>query len=243
MEEGKKKYFEGIKGLIFDYGGTLDTGGRHWSWVIWEAWQKAGVETTLPVFREAYVYAERELARTRHILPHHDFNDLLNIKVNIELQWLAQQGDFPADQVEPMAQKIAALCNSEAESHVKNASKVLKLLAEKYPMVLVSNFYGNINKVLETYGLQDLFQKVVESSVVGVRKPDPAIFELGVKALDLKPNECLVVGDSYNKDIVPALKAGCRAVWLKGPGWSGQEDLQDYDHIISSLEELPKILL
>ena len=32
-----------IKGIIFDYGGTLDTGGDHWSEVIWDAWQKAGV--------------------------------------------------------------------------------------------------------------------------------------------------------------------------------------------------------
>ncbi|MDE5675782.1 MAG: hypothetical protein K2I44_10640 [Muribaculaceae bacterium] len=32
-----------IKGIIFDYGGTLDTGGDHWSEVIWKAWQEAGV--------------------------------------------------------------------------------------------------------------------------------------------------------------------------------------------------------
>ena len=61
--EDLKKYTEGVKGIIFDYGGTLDTGGRHWSWVIWEAWQQAGVACDLPTFREAYVWGERELAQ------------------------------------------------------------------------------------------------------------------------------------------------------------------------------------
>ena len=51
-----------IKGIIFDYGGTLDTGGDHWSEVIWCAYGKAGVAVNKAEFREAYVYAERELA-------------------------------------------------------------------------------------------------------------------------------------------------------------------------------------
>lgn len=238
-----KNYTEGVKGIIFDYGGTLDTGGKHWSWVIWEAWQKAGVATTLPIFREAYVYAERELARTRHILPEHDFADLLLIKVNIELQWLAEQGQFPADQVEPKAREIADLCHEEAASCVKAASEVLKALAARYPMVLVSNFYGNIEKVLETYGIRQYFRKIIESAVVGVRKPDPRIFALGVEALGLPAEDCLVVGDSYRKDIVPALENGCKAVWLKGPGWSGEEDAQEYGATIQKLSDLEKILV
>lgn len=238
--EKLNKYLDGIKGIIFDYGGTLDTGGAHWSWVIWEAWGKAGVATTLPVFREAYVYAERELARTRHILPEHDFHDMLKIKINIELQWLAHQGEFPAGLVEEKAEEIATLCNQSAEDHVKASSLVLEKLSAKYPLVLVSNFYGNISTVLENYGIRKFFKKIVESAVVGVRKPDPEIFSLGVKALGLPAAECLVVGDSYRKDIEPALEAGCRAVWLKGPGWSGEEDAQQYDYIIKSLEELSK---
>lgn len=233
-----KQYCEGVKGLIFDYGGTLDTGGEHWSWVIYRAWQQAGVKAELPVFREAYVYAERELARVRHILPHHDFHDLLVIKMKIELQWLAEQGLFPPEDVAPKAEEIAAVCNDVARSHVEAAAPVLEGLAARYPIVLVSNFYDNLNTVLETFGVRRFFKKVIESSVVGVRKPDPAIFTLGVKALGMDPVECLVVGDSYKKDIVPAREAGCKAVWLKGPGWNGEEPLTDYAFTIQKLQEL-----
>lgn len=236
------KKTEGVKGLIFDYGGTIDTGGEHWSWVIRRAWQQAGVETDLPTFREAYVYAERELARTLHILPEHDFHDMLRIKINIELQWLAEQGQFPAGDVEPKTEEIAAICNAEAMRHVKEAAGVLEMLAPRYPMVLVSNFYGNISTVLEKFGIRKYFSKIIESAVVGVRKPDPAIFTLGVKALGLPAAECLVVGDSYKKDIVPALEAGCKAVWIKGPGWSGEEDATVYNPTIKNLQELTKML-
>ena len=242
METYFEKYLEGIKGIIFDYGGTIDTDGRHWSWVIWEAWQKAGVASTLPVFREAYVFGERELARTLHILPYHDFHDLLLIKIKIELQWLAEQGGFPPAQIDDFASKIANLCNEAARMSVENAVPVLESLSVRYPLVLVSNFYGNINKVLETYGIRKYFKDIVESSVVGVRKPDPAIFRMGAEALELPTDECVVVGDSFRKDIIPAREAGCKAIWLKGPGWSGEEDATDYPATITNLSELVQIL-
>lgn len=236
-----KAYLKGVKGLIFDYGGTIDTGGVHWSHIIWEAWQQAGVGCTLPLFREAYVYGERELARTRHILPEHDFNDLLRIKVEIELQWLAEQGEFAPADIKPYAQKIAGICNGKAAASIEAARPTLEALSNRFPMVMVSNFYGNLKTVLKTYGIQEYFKKVVESAVEGVRKPDPAIFEKGVEALGLQAPDVLAIGDSYRKDIEPALKAGCRAVWLKGTGWEAAEEQNDYEYTIKNLQELVKL--
>ncbi len=99
-----------VKGLIFDYGGTLDTGGDHWSEIIWQAYQQAGIAVTKEEFREAYVFAERELARERHILPAHDFHDMLLIKMRIELQWLAGQGLFAPASVEEKSAETARIC-------------------------------------------------------------------------------------------------------------------------------------
>ena len=83
-----------------------------------------------------------------------------------------------------------------------------------YPMVLVSNFYGNINQVLKDAGIDGYFEDVIESAVVGVRKPNPAIFALGVCALDLPASQVLVVGDTYGKDIVPAHKLGLSLIHI-----------------------------
>ena len=226
-----------VKGIIFDYGGTIDTGGDHWSEVIWDAWQKAGVAADKAEFREVYVYAERELARTLHILPHHNFRDLLGIKMQIELERLAGLGHFPPAQVEATASKVADICYASAKSSVENARPVLEALSARYPMVLVSNFYGNVETVLKDFGIDRYFKKIIESAVVGVRKPDPKIFTLGVEALGLKPEEVLVFGDSYSKDIIPAEKAGCQVMWLKGKGWTKEEDETMHPNIIESLGE------
>lgn len=226
-----------VKGIIFDYGGTIDTGGDHWSEVIWAAWQKAGVAADKAEFREAYVYAERELARTLYILPHHTFHDLLDIKMQIELQRLAEIGHFAPADVYAKAKEVAQYCYDSAKASVEKSKTVIAELSKKYPLVLVSNFYGNVETVLSEFGLEEYFKKVIESAVVGVRKPDPKIFALGVVALGLKPEEVLVFGDSYSKDIVPAEKAGCQVMWLKGKGWTKEEDDTFHPNIIQSLEE------
>ena len=58
-----------IKGIIFDYGGTIDSHGDHWSEVIYDGYKACGLNVDKEEFRTSYVYAERELARTRHIYP------------------------------------------------------------------------------------------------------------------------------------------------------------------------------
>lgn len=232
-----------VKGLIFDYGGTLDTGGDHWSEIIWNAYQEAEVAVDKAEFREAYVYAERELARERHILPAHDFHDMLLIKMRIELDWLASNGYMSPDAVEAKTEETARICYEAARSSVANATPVLEALSQRYPMVLVSNFYGNIETVLEDFGVRKYFQAIIESAVMGIRKPDPRIFEHGVKALGLLPDETLVIGDSYRKDIVPAESIGCQAIWLKGKGWTAEEDAQFHPNIIARLDETVSILL
>lgn len=233
-----------IKGIIFDYGGTLDTGGDHWSNVIREGWQKAGVIEDDALFKEAYIFGEQELEKTEHILPHHVFSDVLKIKMRIELGYLASHGHFPPDMVEEKADEIADYCYSVAKDYTQKAQPVLEELSKKYPLVLVSNFYGNIESVLKDFGLDKYFKKIVESAKVGIRKPDEAIFELGVKAIGLKPAEVLVVGDSMKNDILPAQKLGCQVLLIKGRGWDGVslqptevEAIEKLDEILSFIEK------
>lgn len=243
MENTDCKVFDPsqIRGVIFDYGGTLDTGGDHWSEVIWREYERQEVAVKKDEFREAYVYAERELARTRHILPEHNFGDLLKIKMQLELQWLSEQGLFPPAQVEPYAGRIAETLYGGARAKVAEAVPVLEALQKKYKLVLVSNFYGNVETVLKDFGLDRFFPKVIESAVVGVRKPDPRIFEMGVEAMDLRPEQTVVVGDSYRKDIEPATKLGCHTVWIQGLPWKEEENLHSHPCIIRNIRELLNI--
>lgn len=230
------------KGFIFDYGGTIDNNGDHWAPVIREAFATLPVpEIPLDRFCQAYVYAERLLARERHILPEHNFAEMMRIKAEIELGELAGDGTIDARDIPEFAAQIAAYCDERARACTARAIPVLEYLSQKYSLALVSNFYGNINSVLEHYGLARFFPHVIESAVVGVRKPDPAIFRLGVDALKLEPEQTVVVGDSISKDIVPAQSIGCNTVWIKGRPWFGESTPQHAGTSIDSLSELVKL--
>ena len=104
--------------------------------------------------------------------------------------------------------------------------------------MLVSNFYGNIDEVLRDYGIRHLFKGIIESAVVGVRKPNPTLFRLGVDALELRPDEVIVVGDSLNKDIQPSEALGCHVLWLKGKGWTEKEDLLTHPNTITRISQV-----
>lgn len=229
---------ENIKGIIFDYGGTIDSRGVHWSEIIWDGYQVAQINVTKEQFRECYVYAERELARTLHILPHHNFHDLLKIKMRIELGYLANQGLIDAAIVEEKALMVAEYCYDAARQCVEEARPTIEKLYAKFPLVLVSNFYGNVESVLADFNLRHYFKEIVESAVVGVRKPDPRIFSLGVEALGLQPHQVLVIGDSYKKDIVPAESIGCKVAWIKGKGWTADEDAVTHPCVIAQLSDV-----
>ncbi len=231
-----------IKGIIFDYGGTIDSHGDHWSEVIYDGYRHAAVEVEKQAFREAYVYAERELARTRHILPQHTFHDVMKIKIDIELRYLAEQGIIAEAIVGEATEAIALYCYERARQSVDDARPVLAALAERYPMVLVSNFYGNVETVIRDMGIRQYFRGVIESAVVGVRKPDARIFSLGVIALGVEAENVLVVGDSLRKDIEPARSIGCQTAWIKGKGWTAEEDAATDPSQIESLNDLLQIL-
>ena len=224
-----------IKGYIFDYGGTLDTHGCHWGKVIWHAYQHCGVPVTEAQFREAYVYAERTLGRNPIIQSDFTFRQTLETKLRLQLEYLSERLSPLTSHLLPLTSHLYALTQAETAQ----SREVLLQLKERYPMVLVSNFYGNIATVLREFGLDGIFQTIVESAVVGVRKPDPQIFTLGVEALGLRPEEVVVVGDSVDKDIIPAHNAGCQTVWFKGEGWTDDPvDESVPNQIITSLKDL-----
>lgn len=217
------------KGYIFDYGGTLDTGGQHWGMLLWHAFERHQVPVSESQFRDAYVYAERTLGKNKIIQPTDTFLQTLKKKVQLELTYLNNESYTDA---------IVSDVYERTKSQTALSRRVLMQMKAS-PMVLVSNFYGNISVVLQEFGLDGIFEEVIESAVVGIRKPDPQIFLLGVDALGMKPEEVTVVGDSLEKDIIPAKRAGCHTVWLKGEGWTNAQDGENQtDRVIMTLDEL-----
>ena len=214
--------------------------------MLWEKYVEFQVPVDNESFREAYVHGERTLARFPLVKPDHNFHDVLRIKTDIQINYLVEQGKLNKQQAETEAYavKVADACYQYVLDVLQRTRPVVKELAEHYKLVLVSNFYGNIQTILKDFGLFDFFSDIVESSVVGVRKPDPAIYRLGVEAMGLPAANVLVVGDSFSKDVVPAKTVGCKVAWLKGEGW-GNETIDETlpDLILTDLPDLLPCLL
>ncbi|MGL4518477.1 MAG: HAD family hydrolase [Phocaeicola sp.] len=214
-----------ITGIIFDYGGTIDTNSRHWAEVIWEAYRIHQVPVSKEAFRTAYVFAERALAQHPYITPTHTFRELLHIKMKLQIEALLEKKELPneAEKNFQYANEVAESCYAYVLETLTKSRPVVAHLAQYYKLVLVSNFYGNIETILKEFALESYFTTIIESAVVGVRKPDPAIYQLGVDAMQMAAETILVVGDSFSKDVVPAKKVGCKVAWLSGEGWGEEE--------------------
>ena len=89
-----------------------------------------------------------------------------------------------------------------------------RLRAAGLRLGVVSNSDGRVEEALTAAGIRDRFELVLDSALVGVEKPDPAIFRAALNALDVAPEETLYVGDLYDVDVVGARAAGIEAVLL-----------------------------
>lgn len=226
-----------IKGFIFDYGGTLDTRGNHWGKVLWYGYERTGVPVGEQDFRDAYVYGERTLATSPIVKPDFTFRDTLQAKIRLQLQWLEENRNL--GDATRYLERILDDVYQQTKETTKESALVLGELAQRFPLVLVSNFYGNISTVLREFGLDHLFGDIIESAVVGIRKPDARIFALGVERLGMKAEEVTVVGDSYDKDILPSHSIGCHTIWFKGEGWTDEVVKNPVaDKVIGSLKEI-----
>ncbi|MCR5077050.1 MAG: HAD family hydrolase [Prevotella sp.] len=227
--------------LLFDFGGTIDTAGCHWGKMLWHAYEQQHIPISEEIFRQAYVYAERTLGKNPIIQTGYTFRHTLEIKLRIEFEYLAAHGLVSPTGFSLASMQAAVLDDvyNKVKAITTHSRDVLQRLRQQHRLGLVSNFYGNIAVVLDEFGLADLFETVTESAVVGIRKPDPRIFQLAAESMGVKPGQTTVVGDSYTKDILPAHSIGCRTVWIKGEGWTDDEpETCVADRIITDLAQL-----
>lgn len=224
-----------IKGILIDFGGTIDSDGIHWFDAFSAAYALVA-DVPKDLLWDAYVHTERTLGRNPIIKPTDTFCKTLRTKISLQTEYLESKGITITAQ-----DTILDTCYNKVVKHISTVSKpVLEKLHTKYPMVLVTNFYGNMHTVLAEFGIDHLFKDVIESAVVGVRKPDPKIFRLGVNALGMVPSETVMIGDNYEKDILPAQSIGSRTIWLTSQDDKGEGSVCHLPEILNYLESLKR---
>lgn len=119
------------------------------------------------------------------------------------------------------ADVMEGLATSHLERHVwcgpdPEAPRVLEELKRQGLIIaVISNTEdGRLIDSLDASGILDRFDLLVDSHVVGHRKPDAAIFRLTLERLEIKAHEAAYVGDSYAHDALAARAAGLRGILL-----------------------------
>lgn len=104
---------------------------------------------------------------------------------------------------------------------------------------VISNWDRRLASLIDGLGLGDLFEVVVSSSDVGLRKPDPRIFTLACERLGVAPEHALHVGDHHYADVLGARAVGMTPVLIQR---NGGMPLSSAWATIESFEELPSLL-
>ncbi|HTK80685.1 MAG TPA: HAD family hydrolase [Bacteroidota bacterium] len=225
-----------MKGLLFDFGGTIDSDGVHWSEKFWDYYGKFNVPVQKPDFERAFVATERELGEVP-VLKQATFYETLHKQLRLQFKFLK------LDPKGPQLQAMLDECYQDVDRTVLKAKELIEKLSEHYRLGIVSNFYGNLEIVCREFDLYRYFTAYVDSVVVGLRKPDPAIWELGLKKLEVRPENGWTIGDSYERDVVPGKALGCTTIWLKGKTWNSPASTGAADYTIRKFEEIRSILL
>lgn len=120
------------------------------------------------------------------------------------------------------------------------AHETLQYLQEKYIMHIISNGFKEATgfKVNNT-GLAAYFDNVIISELVGVNKPDKAIFEHALQLAGATKTESLMIGDSLEADIYGALNFGIDAIYFNPNNLPKPDDVQLQ---ITHLKELRELL-
>ncbi len=117
-------------------------------------------------------------------------------------------------------------------------------IAPHYRMGLLSNFDDTQcgHEVFDDTGVSHLFEAVIISAEVGMRKPSPLIYQRMLEMLRLDASAVLFVGDTPREDVAGPQKAGMRTAWISKGSQSVPEGIPQPDYTIRDLSELPAIL-
>jgi len=121
----------------------------------------------------------------------------------------------------------------------------VKRLSERYRLGLAANQPSSTMDTLRRDGLLEYFDVRAVSCLLGVEKPDAALFRYALEQAGVEGHEAVHIGNRLDSDIRPAAALGLRTVWVlrgEAPSSPSVEQLAEPDVAIRSLYELPEAL-
>ncbi|MDE2127081.1 MAG: HAD family hydrolase [Armatimonadetes bacterium] len=93
-----------------------------------------------------------------------------------------------------------------------NITAVVRELQASYSLGIIANQHPPIVDALHDYGIADAFRVTAIDSVVGVSKPDPALFVWALDQAQCAPRDAIMIGDRPENDVKPAKSLGMKTI-------------------------------
>lgn len=126
-------------------------------------------------------------------------------------RWLAY--DFPAERIGPIGTELTCQYRQSMGLRVvvDHGKEVVQSLFDRgYTLGIISNLIttSEIPEWMEADGFTPYFKSIALSSVLGIRKPDPAIYHIAAQNAGVIPSRCAYVGDNLKRDVTGTRAAG-----------------------------------
>lgn len=225
-----------ISAILFDFGGTLDADGLHWLDRFWSIYDKVGLsQVPKNHIKDAFYWAD-EQADVDPFMKKAGLRDMMERHV----RWQFQKLGLKNEKLE-LETANGFIRPAERILH-RNRTILEKLSYAGLKLGIISNFYGNVDALCQEFALSPYLNVILDSAVVGLKKPDPKLFELALQKLGVTaPEQVAFVGDSFERDILPAKSVGMKTYWLIGDQDRTPPDPSKVDLILRSLEDLPPL--
>lgn len=123
---------------------------------------------------------------------------------------------------------------------IPGAEELLKRVQEKFICIIATSAdhsgKDDMIKALKRVEADNCFQQFYSQKELGFKKPDPRFFEAVINKAGLLPDECVMIGNMYEKDIVGAKSAGLKTIFFNENELSGDFPLADA--IVNQMKEI-----
>ena len=225
-----------INGIFFDLYGTLLVYGNMDA--AWSDWLNAlhtqlrlrGLTLSIESLAKTcdQFYSKSEPTPRQH--------DLTVFEQRIQNLCFDLKLNLAAEEIKVIATKVA----NAWQKHISldpEAHSVLRTLHRSKKLALVTNFDHppHVHSVLSTLGLTPYFDSIVISAEVGVKKPDPRIFDAALEQTAMKPEEVIYVGDT-DDDTKAARAAGMVPILIQRDNEGNAFDFNANKHNLEQTE-------
>ena len=232
-----------IKAIFFDLDGTLrhsvPSGGEVFTDYVITLGLHVNEEARLRALRwEHFYWASSEDLR----------NDLLAHSPDTENFWIEYSrrrlialgaSESWAVEVAPRISKhMGEVYKPESIVHPDVRRSLPQLKESGYLLAVISNRDKPFQELLDDHGIGEFFDFSMAAGEVNVWKPEPGIFEHGLRRTNLSAREVIYVGDNYYADVVGARAAGLQPVLYDPLGIFPEADCA----IIKSFDELNSLV-